>query len=291
MHRLATTRKLRMLKTSSISFMQARGNWLSPASVRLWVPAWQSSFPRELIIVSRISHPVFLPGWFFGDRQAANKRPNARSFQSMEISLTFASIAALSGVLLIGAAIPSVSVLAVSARSAALGWVHGVFTSLGIVVGDVVFIVLAIYGLSVLAGWLDSRFFLVQYLGGAYLLWLGIMLWRSSPKTGAVEMQSESSLLSSFMTGLLITLGDQKAVLFYLGFFPAFLDLSRLSWLDTGIIIVIALIAVGGPKLVYAYLAHRAGAIFKNNRVANALNKVVGSVMIALGGFVILRTS
>ncbi|HBE31774.1 MAG TPA: hypothetical protein DD990_10685, partial [Cyanobacteria bacterium UBA11368] len=50
----------------------------------------------------------------------------------------------------------------------------------------------------------------------------------------------KSSLLSSFMTGLLITLADQKAILFYFGFFPAFLDISKISYLDTGIIIAIA---------------------------------------------------
>lgn len=208
----------------------------------------------------------------------------------MQTSLTLASIAALSGVMLIGAMLPSVSVLAVSVRSAALGLGHGVSTAAGIVVGDVVFILIAIYGLWVLAAWLDSRFVLIQYLGGVYLIWLGIMLWRSRPKTESLEKQGKSSLLESFLTGLLITLGDQKAIWFYLGFFPAFLDLTLLSFLDTGIIVAMAIIAVGGPKLVYAYMGYRTGRIFKTSRVTNGLNRVAGSVMIAVGGFVIIRT-
>lgn len=207
----------------------------------------------------------------------------------MQTSLTFASIASLAGVMVVGAMVPSMSVLTVSARSAALGFAHGVFTAVGIVVGDVVFILIAIYGLSVLAVWLDSRFVLIQYLGGVYLIWLGIMLWRSRPKTEGEEKQSNSSLLESFLTGLLITLGDQKAIWFYLGFFPAFLDLTRLSFLDTGIIVAIAVIAVGGSKLVYAYMAYRTGWIFKASRVTNVLNRIAGSVMIAVGGLVIIR--
>lgn len=208
----------------------------------------------------------------------------------MQTSLTFASIASLAGVMVVGAMVPSMSVLTVSARSAALGFAHGVFTAVGIVLGDVVFILIAIYGLSVLATWLDSRFVLIQYLGGVYLIWLGIMLWRSRPKTEGEEKQSNSSLLESFLTGLLITLGDQKAIWFYLGFFPALLDLTRLSFLDTGIIVAIAVIAVGGSKLVYAYMAYRTGRIFKASRVTNLLNRIAGSVMIAVGGFVIIRT-
>lgn len=207
----------------------------------------------------------------------------------MQTSLTFANIAALSGVMVVGAMVPSVSVLAVSARSAALGFAHGVFTAVGIVIGDVVFILIAIYGLSVLAAWLDSYFALIQYLGGIYLIWLGVMIWRSRSQIGESKSQSNSSLLESFLSGLLITLGDQKAIWFYLGFLPAFLDLTRLSFLDTGIIVVIAVIAVGAPKVVYAYMAYRTGRIFEASRVTSVLNRIAGSVMIAVGGFVMIR--
>lgn len=208
----------------------------------------------------------------------------------MESNLTLTSIAALAGVMVVGAMIPSVSVLTVSARSAAFGFAHGVFTSLGIVVGDIVFILIAIYGLSVLADLMGSYFVLIKYLGGAYLIWLGIVLWRSKSKAGAVEKNGEYSLLSSFMTGLLITLGDQKAILFYLSFFPAFVDLSTMSFFDTGIIVVIAIVAVGGPKLVYACMADRATLIFKSSKVTKFINIAAGSVMISVGVFMMAKT-
>lgn len=198
-------------------------------------------------------------------------------------------MAALSGVMIVGALIPSVSVLAVSARSAAFGFAHGVFTSLGIVVGDIVFILIAIYGLSVLADLMGSHFVLIKYLGGSYLIWLGIMLWREKSKAEGVAANSESSLLSSFMTGLLITLGDQKAILFYLGFFPAFVDLPTISLFDTGIIIVIAVVAVGGPKLVYAFMADKISLMVDSPRVTKAINMAAGSVVIGVGVFLMAR--
>jgi len=201
----------------------------------------------------------------------------------MESSLTYTGIAALSGIMVTGAMIPGVSVLAVSARSAAFGFAHGVFTSLGIVLGDIVFILTAIYGLSVLAELMGNNFILIKYTGGAYLVWLGMALWRSKSRPDTVEENNTSSMVSSFMAGLLVTLGDTKAIFFYLGLFPAFLDLSTISLSDTGIIIVIAVVAVGGPKLVYAYAADRAGKIFQNTRAAKAINIVAGSVMLAAG--------
>lgn len=197
-------------------------------------------------------------------------------------------MAALFGALVVLAAIPGVSVLAVSARAAASGFLHGVFTTLGIVTGDIIFILLAILGLSVLAETLGGLFVLVKYLGGAYMLWLGVRLWRSRPGGVERERAVDSSLLSSFSTGLFITLADQKAILFYLGFLPAFVDLAAISMVDTLVIVLIATVAVGGVKLVYAYMANRA-SLLVNAGAQRLLNRVAGGVMIAVGLLLIVK--
>ena len=85
----------------------------------------------------------------------------------MESSLTLGSITALFSSMIVLAFIPSLSALVVSARSTANGFTHGVFTTIGIVAGDIIFIILAIYGLSVLAELMGSRFSLIKYPGGA----------------------------------------------------------------------------------------------------------------------------
>ncbi len=202
--------------------------------------------------------------------------------------MTFSSVAALFGAMVVLAFIPSVSVLTVSARSAASGFIHGAFTTIGILTGDIVFILVAVLGLTILAETMGGLLFLVKYLGGAYLIWLGIKLWRSVPKSRKAEEVVESSLLSSFLTGLFITLGDQKAILFYLGFFPAFVDLSAISYFDTSIIILIAIAAVGGVKLVYAFMADRAGLLFSPTAY-RGLNIAAGSVVIGVGVFLVAK--
>lgn len=207
----------------------------------------------------------------------------------MESNFTFASIAALSGIMLVGALIPGTSVLAVCARSAAFGLVHGIVVSIGIVAGDIVFILIAIYGLSVLAGMMGNHFYLIKYLGGAYLVWIGIVLWRSESTTTETRQSGGTTLPSSFMTGLLITLGDQKAILFYLGFLPAFVDLPTISVLDTGIILVTAVIAVGGPKLFYAFMAHRIRLLIRRTNAVKAINIMAGSIMIGIGVWLLAK--
>ena len=188
------------------------------------------------------------------------------------------------------AMMPSISVLAVSARAAAHGFTHGLLTALGIVAADIIFILIAVYGLVFIAEALGEQFVLVKYIGGAYLVWLGISMWRAEAKTQRQGEIGESSLTSSFLAGFLLTFGDQKAILFYLGFFPAFVDLRQMTPVDTLLIMLAATLGVGGPKLLYAWLADRASLIFDNRRAVRGLNLFAAVVMILVGAFLLLKT-
>jgi threonine/homoserine/homoserine lactone efflux protein len=200
----------------------------------------------------------------------------------MQSSITLSSSIALFSAMVVLASIPSVSVLAVSTRSATFGFIHGVFTSIGIVTGDIIFILIAIGGLSLLAAKVGSLFILIKYFGAAYLIFLGIALYRSQPQDIESKEISRSSLWSSFLTGLLITLADQKATLFYLGFFPAFVDMTKISAIDTGIIMAIAIVAVGGVKLIYASISSQAKVLVRSS-ISKRLNILAGCVMIVVG--------
>lgn len=207
----------------------------------------------------------------------------------MQVSMTLANIAVLFGSMIALAAAPSVSVLTVSARSASLGFRHGVFTTLGILAADILFILLALFGLTLLAKLMGNTFYVIGYIGGAYLILLGVGLWVADRETPRREPAGAASLLSSFWAGLLITLADQKAVLFYLGFFPAFVDLSQIGAADFAIILALTVFAVGGVKLVYAYLAERAGIIF-GATAGRALNRTAAAIMIIVGLYLVCIT-
>ena len=201
----------------------------------------------------------------------------------MHITLTSGTVLALFGTMLVLAFMPSMSTMTVAARSAACGFSHGLFASLGIVTGDTVFIIAAIYGLALLADWLGGQFILVKLFGGAYLVWLGIVLFRTRAQTAGVDVESGATLLSSFLAGLFITLADQKAFLFYLGFFPAFVDLAAVTPVDTVVIVAIAVLSVGGAKLAYAYLAARASQLVRRSGLYRALHVVAGLTLVSVG--------
>jgi len=207
----------------------------------------------------------------------------------MESSLSLTTMAALFAVMATLALVPGVSVLTVSTRSATYGFMHGVFATLGIAVVDIIFILIAIFGLSVLAESMGSLFVVAKYLGGVYIFWLGVTLWRSKLTDMKINENKESSLLASFMAGFFITLGDQKAILFYFGFFPVFFDLTVLSYLDIVTVIIIMLVALAGTKLGYAYLADRSRYLFKNKRLRKIMNISAGSIMMGAGIFLVTK--
>ena len=206
----------------------------------------------------------------------------------MPLNMTLSSMIALFGAMLVLAAMPSSSVLLVISRSAASGFVHGSLAALGIVAGDIIFILIAILGLSLLAETMGDLFVLVKYLGGAYLVWMGISLLRAKPSELKAEKSGSASLSSSFISGLLFTLADQKAVLFYLGFLPAFINLSSLTLADIAVILSFTLLAVGGVKVAYAFMADSAASLF-TDRAKRGLNIASGGIMLAIGLFVVFN--
>ncbi|WP_008317072.1 LysE family translocator [Leptolyngbya sp. PCC 6406] len=244
----------------------------------------------------------------------------------MQSTITLGSTLALFSAMAVLAAIPSVSVLMVTTRSATLGLSHGVCTALGIVAGDLVFIGIALGGLSLVAHSLGDLAipiqFLIRYGGGFYLIVLGVGLIRSganpiglkthqkssSQRSGDLRSGSrgsdpqlsnalgsgdrgsgtqdsnaqDSALLSSFLAGLSITLADQKATLFYLGFLPTFVDGDTVSRLDGAIIMTTAIGAVGGVKLIYAVMAHRVSG-WINLKLRRRMTAIVGTGLILIG--------
>ncbi len=208
-----------------------------------------------------------------------------------DTTLQPANIAALFAAMAVLAAIPSVSVLAVAANAASSGLRHGAWTALGIVLGDLVFVLTATFGLVLLSDALGSAFVWVKYAGAAYLLALGVMQWRTSRPLSQRAGMARRSAAGSVMTGLLITLADQKAVLFYLGFLPAFVEMEMLTPTDIGVIALITLVSVGGVKLAYAFAAARAGArVGANERFGLWMHRVAAVIMIGAAILVLIRS-
>lgn len=188
------------------------------------------------------------------------------------------------------AALPSTSVVLVAIRASASGFRHGAAVGAGIVAGDLFFVLLAVLGMTALAELLGAFFVVLRYVAAAYLVWFGVSLLRAAnTRTDSFSFSSGMSLKADFMSGLLVTLGDIKAIFFYASLFPVFLDMHALSLAGIGAIIVITIIAVGGIKLLYAWLAARMQRLPFSQRFARPARTVAGSAMIGAGAWLLLK--
>jgi threonine/homoserine/homoserine lactone efflux protein len=199
------------------------------------------------------------------------------------------AVASLVLIMLTLAAIPSASVLLVVTRSAVNGIPSGVAAAMGIVLGDLVFVALAILGMSMLAETMGAFFVPLKYMCGAYLIWAGIQLLRTTSTSAVEQSPPAASMVGSFLAGLFLTLGDAKAILFYASLFPAFIDLASLSTAEVVWIVAVTIVAVGSVKIAYAFAARALVARFKHRKEMRFLTKAAGGMTVGIGAYMMAR--
>ena len=203
--------------------------------------------------------------------------------------MTIWNLAGLAGAMFLLAITPGPGVFATTARALASGFAHASVVVAGIVVGDLLFLLLAIYGLSAIATVLGDLFAVVKIAGGSYLVWLGIRVWRSPPRQLHDTPVRALSWKATFMSGLVITLGNPKVILFYLGFLPTFIDLTQMSLASVAMVAIVVSAVLGGVLLGYAVLAARARTFFQGQRAQRNMNRSAGAVMITTGAILIAK--
>ena len=120
---------------------------------------------------------------------------------------------------------PGPSVLLVSSVSAARGFRAGIFAVLGMTAGAFVHVVLAASGIAAVLATAPIAFKVIQYLGAAYLIYLGIDLLRHRNKVeSAAAYQDGVNDWQFFRRGLLVDALNPKIALFFIAFIPQFLN-------------------------------------------------------------------
>jgi len=137
--------------------------------------------------------------------------------------------------------------------------------------------------MSVIAQTLGSFFVVVKIIGGAYLIFLGLKIWRSKPPSARQTNQKNGLKYGNYLTGIVITLSNPKVILFYCGFLPTFMDLPSLGLFDICIAAVTVSVVLSSVLIFYAYIANRARQFFASPRSVKRLNRTAGGVMIATG--------
>jgi len=152
--------------------------------------------------------------------------------------------------------------------------------ALGIYAGDVVWFTLAATGLAALASAFSGIFMVLKWVGAAYLLYLAFKMWRAEPaRLDAVADRGPMSQWNLFVSSLMVTLSNPKAIVFYLAVLPAIVNLGHLSLTDYAIGLSLIAGILFGVLAVYAVAAHAARGFFRSPRAMKTLNRVSGTAI------------
>lgn len=193
----------------------------------------------------------------------------------MELSALMLFAAAL----LVNAGSPGPSIAALVARviSRGLGSVLPFLAAMWI--GECLWLVAAVLGLGFLAQKFYLLFSVIKYAGIAYLLWLAWNMWHAPVAVEEGNVPENRSALQLFLTGMALTIGNPKIMVFYLALLPSLIDLNAVSPLGLAELVLTALAVMMFVDLAWAGAASWARTWLKSPRAIRMANRASATAM------------
>jgi threonine/homoserine/homoserine lactone efflux protein len=179
-------------------------------------------------------------------------------------------------------ALPGPGTFALLTSTAKGGFKAGAAATLGVIVGDQVLLWLAVGGVAALLAANPGVFKLVQYGGAAYLGWIGLkLLVARAGSASPIRIEPRHYTKQAF----LITLLNPKAIVFYMAFFPLFIDPTAHRGLVTfaAMALTIAVITAAYCLSLCAFADAVSSKVKAHKRLATVLQKVAGLFLIGFG--------
>jgi threonine/homoserine/homoserine lactone efflux protein len=203
--------------------------------------------------------------------------------------MNFEMLIAFSIGMIILAASPGPGVFATVSTAMAYGFRASMYLLSGLVLGDVIFLVLALVGMSAISKITGELFFIIKIAGGIYLIYLGIKLYKKNlPVTDEFKIKDRNNV-NTFFSGLFVTMGNPKPILFYASVVPTIINIKEVHLLEA-LAMVVVVISVSFLVIgTYCYIASVSKKLLIKGRFNNKLNKAAGLVLCTTGSYLIVK--
>lgn len=186
--------------------------------------------------------------------------------------------------------VPGPGVAAVVARALGGGFRAAFPMVLGILAGDLVYLVFALFGLAAIATWFGPVFMVIKWASALYLFYIAWQFWTAKPGSEQIGAKKDASAWKTFLSGFMLTMGNPKTIVFYLALLPTVVPLDKpitaLGFTELTAIVIVVLLIIGCG---YAGLAAAARDFFTSARALRNLNRTAGAIMAGAAAFVIAR--
>ncbi len=204
----------------------------------------------------------------------------------MELSSLFL----FAGALLVAAGSPGPSIAALIARVISKGFRDVFPFLLAMWIGEAIWLSLTVFGLAYIAQTFHPVFVTVKWVGIAYLVWLAYKMWTAPVRVGDDQLPREDSPLKLFLTGMAVTLGNPKIMMFYLALLPTIIDLKTvtvLGWAELTLTMALVLIAV---DVGWGLAAAQARKLIRSPRAMRIANRVSAGTMAGAAAAIAARS-
>jgi threonine/homoserine/homoserine lactone efflux protein len=191
----------------------------------------------------------------------------------------------------IAAAIPGPGMTALVARTVSSGYKVGFAMLTGIILGDLLYLSFAIFGLVSIAENFNLLFTIIRWGALTYLCYLAWIFWHAEFKSiEYYQAHKDRNMISSCLSGLAITLGNPKTITFYLALLPVVMDLQKISTQNLvaflGPATILILLAVGSIFIVGAAVVRQTLSTQKAHKI---MYKGAASTMLLAAGTMAAR--
>jgi threonine/homoserine/homoserine lactone efflux protein len=179
--------------------------------------------------------------------------------------------------------IPGPTILLVVSYALGQGWRSALPMAIGVALGDFTAMTVSLLGLGALLATSATIFTVLKWIGAAYLVWLGIKLWRAGSNLNAAPRADRASALKMLGHAWIVTALNPKGITFFVAFLPQFINPTTPFLTQMVIFEATFLILAFANVMIYATVASRARAAMRQERVVRAVNRVGGSLLIGAG--------
>jgi threonine/homoserine/homoserine lactone efflux protein len=180
-------------------------------------------------------------------------------------------------------AIPGPTVLLVVSYTLAQGRRASVATVAGTALGDFTAMTASMLGLGALLAASATLFTALKWAGAAYLVWLGIRLWRAPPVAPGLPGAAAVPARRMFLHAYAVTTLNPKSIVFFMAFLPQFLDTGAPLLPQMIVLETTFLVLATANAAAYALAAAAARRHIRRAAVQRAVNRVGGSLLIGAG--------
>ncbi len=161
--------------------------------------------------------------------------------------------------------------------------------ALGVVVGDVVWPLFAVLGISWIVSVYADFMFALKIIAVLMFIWMGVMLIRHADvDIGEDSRLTRPGMWAGFVAGVAVILSNPKAVLFYMGVLPGFFDLTVVTWADIAVVCLLSMVIPLAGNLLLAVFVDRARALLTSGTALRRTNIVAGALLIGVAGVIAL---